>query len=199
MKSILKVLLKREVKRSKGKSPPVHPSYPRILLIRVLAYPSQKQTTLDAYFQARPYYSVDATNMSKRVVEAINIMRNKVDVDVSQLPTKSPRKPRGATSSRGAKKSARGSSSSTRGGASTSTSPRKPFFASPAKTTVVPGQEFIPQREKDRLEAAKRKLEAVKIFRAKRKTAATQKKRKVLQPKKDSSYLSESSSGSDDD
>lgn len=134
--------------------------------------------------------------MSKRVVEAINIMKNKVDVDVSQLPAKSPRKKRNANTFRAAKKPARPSST---GGAGTSASPRKSIFSSPTKTTVVPGQEFIPQREKDRLEAAKRKLEAIKILRSKRKTAGTPKKRKVLQPKKDSSYLSESSSGSDDD
>ena len=55
------------------------------------------------------------------------------------------------------------------------------------------------KKEKDKREAAKRKLDAIKVFRAQNKSprGKNTKKNKVLPPKRDSSYLSESSSGDD--
>lgn len=143
--------------------------------------------------------------MSKRVAEAIGILRNKVDVDVSQLPTKSPRKSRKS----GAAK-ASSPRQPQRGAAASGPAPARRSIFSPsssgggaavASSGSGSGREVIPQREKDRLEAAKRKLEAVRILRAKGggRGRGAPKKRKVLPAKRDSSYLSESSSGSDDD
>lgn len=148
----------------------------------------QKQTTLDAFFKAKPYTAIDTCKVSERVIRAINIMKNNVDVDVSALPAKSPRKKNNSKASPGKKSTPK----------KRERQPSKSLLK--AFTPTKPGSsmgapEKIPQRERSRLEAAKRKTEAAELLRKTRKYQAKKKKRGVLQPKADSSYLSESSSG----
>lgn len=154
----------------------------------------QKQTTLDAFFNVKPHMSIDSGNISKRVIQAISIMKNKVDVNVMQLPTKSPRKSRTKTNKSSSTKSSANSSLKKKQTTEASMALLKSF--SPLKSGSS-SQEVIPQREKDRLEAAKRKLDAVKILQKNRRGKGTMKKRKTPKPRKDSSYLSESSSNED--
>ena len=137
--------------------------------------------------------SVDTGNVSERVIRAINIMKNKVEVDVTALPSKSPRKktkPKTGTGSQNTKSTPKKASPQSK-------NLLKAF--SPSKPSTSFAQEKIPQREKSRIEAAKRKMEAVEVLRKTRKNNNTKKKRGVLRPKADSSYLSESSSEEDCD
>lgn len=159
----------------------------------ILSFCLQKQTTLDAFFKVKPHVSIDTGNISKRVIQAINIMKNKVDVDVTQLPTKSPRKTPSKKFKATPMKSSSSASPSPKKKPTTRASKNLLKTLSPHKSSAF-GQEVIPQREKDRLEAAKRKLEAVKILQQSRRGKKAIKKRKTLKPKQDSSYLSESSS-----
>jgi hypothetical protein len=117
-------------------------------------------------------------------------MKNKIDVDVSALPTKSPRKKNtkmadGSLNEKTSPKEAKNRKSKNL---------LKAF--SPSKPSTSTAHERIPQREKSRMEAAKRKMEAAEVLRRNRKNQ-TKKKRGVLPPKQDSSYLSESSSEDD--
>lgn len=151
----------------------------------------QRQTTLDAFFKAKPYQSIDTGHVSERVIRAINIMKNKVEVDVAALPTKSPwkkTKPKTGTGSQNTKSTPKKRSQ-----------PSKNLLKafSPTKPSTSLAQDKIPQREKSRIEAAKRKMEAAEILRKNRKNNNSKRKRGALQPKADSSYLSESSTDED--
>ncbi|XP_065200982.1 DNA excision repair protein ERCC-5 [Planococcus citri] len=165
-----------------------------------------KQSTLDMYFKQRPTSSIEFSSVSKRVIQAINVMKSKNDEQPLQAPStsKSPRKIPPKTPPKRTRRNVKKTplkrtpvalpvqrsspNSAARNMNSASRNIAAPYFG-----------ETIPQKEKDKMEAAKRKMDAIKIFQAQNKSNRSKgsKKKKVLPPKPDSSYLSESSSGDD--
>lgn len=147
------------------------------------------------YFKGKPFAPIDFGTVSKRVIQAINVMKNKSEEEPLPTPStsKSPKKSPLKLNKTPTKRTRR---------TTKSTPLKKTASALPVKITTQTSTinkdapyfgEVIPQKEKDKMEAAKRKVEAIKIFQAKNKNKRNTKKRKVVQPKPDSSYLSESS------
>lgn len=165
------------------------------------------------YFKGKPFTQIAFGTVSKRVIQAINVMKSKSEEEPLAIPStsKSPKKSP-AKSNQTPQKSPAKSVEDMK--SSPLKTPEKLQKNTPKKTRrtkkppivkKVPNAlpvlrssapyfgEVIPQKEKDKMDAAKRKLEAVKIFQAKNKSRRNTKKRKVLPPKPDCSYLSESS------
>lgn len=169
--------------------------------------------------------TIEYGTVSKRVLNAINIMKNKSSENMLPMPStsNSPRKNRAKSTEKSPVKSPAESigkspvkcagkspakspyqASKKRGNSSPATTAKKSRKSpkssaisnmkalSPNKVSPFFGS-FIPQKEKDKIEAAKRKLEAIQIFKMGKNNKSKLKKRSVLPPKKDSSYLSESS------
>lgn len=133
-------------------------------------------------------------------MQAVNIMKNKVQVDTFQLPQKSPRKKASPFKARKAKcekksiSAVKGKIDLSAENAAVSSS-----SSSPSTSRYSSKGEIIPQREHAKREAAKRKMNAVELMKSSRsrRPANKSKKKKPLPPKVDSSYLSESSGNSD--
>lgn len=138
----------------------------------------QSQLTLHTFFGAIPNIPAHREQMSRRVQSAVNRLEGGSEAFTSLEPR--PRQPRGrGGSSRGGRGRGRAA-------------PLDADEELPFPGAVSKGPEVIPQREKDKAEATKRKQQAIEVLKNKKQRGI--KKRRNVRQVKPQANLSESSS-----
>lgn len=145
----------------------------------------QSQLTLHTFFGALPNIPAHREQMSRRVQTAVNRLEGGSE-DFEPLQTR-PRQPRSRGRGRGG----------ARGGEGGRGRGRQPTDDDDNDQPNLPGTsnkgpEVIPQREKDKLEAMKRKQQAIELLKSKKRKGM--KKRRNVRQIKAQADLSESSS-----
>lgn len=148
----------------------------------------QTQSRIDSFFHVKPAIPVYKDRVSSRVQKAIHRLGGEHSSTLTQFesavnssePRRRPRR-------------SRGGSQSTRGqGRGRSSIIPSESLSPPDSPTLTPNEELIPQRERDRLEALKRKMHAIEVMKTKK--SKNVKKRPPKAPIKKEANLSESSS-----
>lgn len=166
---------------SKGKSDQI--------LLPVMKKLAEKnsQKTIESYFRIIRTLPANTEQMSKRVQRAVNRLDGNTDETEVIPATQRNRGRRGRSSAEATSRSTRGGRGRGRGRGILNAENESNVCQVP----VIPGEELIPQREKDRLEALKRKMDAIEVFKNSKKSKKG--KRKNMRLEKEPANLSESS------
>lgn len=150
------------------------------------------QKTIESYFRIIRTLPANREQMSRRVQKAVNRLDGNPDETEVIPPTQRSR--RGGRSSVEISVTEAAATRSTRGGRGRGRGRRTSNVENESNVRAIPinlGDELIPQREKDRLEALKRKMDAIEVFKNSKKSKKG--KRRNLRLDKKAANLSESS------
>lgn len=154
----------------------------------------KSQKAIDTYFKLHTVPKSIEQNLSKRVQKAVQRLNNEDFDEEEKVNEDEVNGKRGKTKAAGEKRKKRRNSNDEENSVELKSQPKIPGAVSSAEKKT---EEYIPQREKDKAEALKKKLHAIEVVRkSKQGLYKTKKVKRCVRKVKKEAELSESDSGS---